>query len=69
MNGDVSGCSVCQVGDEKYEYFVSVISKKRLIQYEYRHPSGKLFTTVTSTLENARRVRDVWIDRGMEIIQ
>jgi len=60
MKTDQNGQSTCPPGQEKYETFV--IGNKRLVQYDYRTPDGKLFTTVARTLEAARTRRDAWLD-------
>lgn len=61
MNGP-NGCSTCQPGQEKWEEFGSLITRKTEVQYEYRTPAGELFTTVKPTLELCRQARDRWAE-------
>lgn len=67
MKSDVNGCSTCPIGQEQYEGFtVKVGSKrKRMVQYDYRHTDGELFSTVANTLEKARKERDEWMERKL----
>jgi len=64
MKTDVNGCSTCPKGEERWEEFPhpgpSRISDK-LIQYDYRHIDGELFSTIALTLELARARRDNWL--------
>lgn len=57
--GNSKGCSVCQPGEERYEYFMD--GKKRYVQYDYRSYSGMLFSTVARSVTAARRKRDLVI--------
>jgi hypothetical protein len=60
MRTDISGTSTCQAGKENYEYFTD--SRKRsMVQYDYRHEDGELFSTVAPTLPECRGRRDQWI--------
>lgn len=62
MKSDTGGCSTCEAGIEKYEVYFSEISRKYLMQYEYRTRDGKLYakvlrvTTTEETLAKARAV-------------
>lgn len=56
-----NGVSTCQTaGTEKYESFLSGYGRKRrtLVQYDYRHTDGELFSCVKPTLEECRTARD-----------
>ena len=49
---------------EQYEYFerrTGPMRKKRLCQYDYRDNSGKLFSCVATTFDEARSRRDEWL--------
>lgn len=67
MKSDVNGCSTCPIGQEQYERFTTTIGRKRkrMIQYDYRHTDGELFSTVANTLEKARKERDEWLERKL----
>lgn len=57
----INGVSTCQTaGTEKYESFLSGYGRKRrtLVQYDYRHTDGELFSCVKPTLEECRTARD-----------
>jgi len=65
MNGP-NGCSTCQPGQEKWEEFGSLITRKTEVQYEYRTPTpaGECAGGTTSRLEQERRKaerRGAWI--------
>jgi len=64
MKTDINGCSTCQAGKENYEHYTQTIGRKtyNLVQYDYRHTDGDLFSTVAQTLEEARRRRDKWLE-------
>lgn len=60
-----NGVSTCQTaGTEKYESFQSGYGRKRrtLVQYDYRHTDGELFSCVKQTLEECRTARDKWLN-------
>ena len=60
----INGVSTCQTaGTEKYESFQIGFGRKRrtLVQYDYRHTDGELFSCVKPTLEECRRLRDEWL--------
>ncbi|HJG89324.1 DUF3873 domain-containing protein [Barnesiella viscericola] len=62
----INGVSTCQTaGAEKYESFPSGYGRKRrtLVQYDYRHTDGELFSCVKPTLEECRTARDKWLDK------
>ncbi|MBX9049648.1 DUF3873 family protein [Bacteroides thetaiotaomicron] len=66
MNNSINhnGISVCQAGEENYIYFdlmPRLRRKSRLCQYDYRTPSGELFSTVGHSLEKCREKRDKWL--------
>lgn len=63
MKSDANGCSTCPAGEENWEEFTWVGSKKKQIQYDYRTPDGKLFSCIADTLDKARRKRDGWLKR------
>ena len=51
------------LGTEKYEKFYSGRSpRKAMIQYDYRHTNGELFSTVAPTLEQCREKRKLWLN-------
>lgn len=60
MKTDKQGCSTCPPGHEHFEDFKS-ITGNLAVQYDYRTPSGELFSTVARTLEICRQRRDEWI--------
>ena len=67
MKSDVNGCSTCPIGQEQYEYFSTNVGRKRkrMVQYDYRHTDGELFSTVANTLDKARKERDEWLERKL----
>ena len=67
----INGISTCtEAGTEKYERFQSGIGRRRrtLVQYDYRHTDGELFSTVAKTLDECRRRRDEWIAKKNGVI-
>lgn len=61
---NINGVSTCtEAGTEKYERFQLGIGrrKKHLVQYDYRHTDGELFSCVKSTLDECRAARDKWL--------
>lgn len=65
MQSDTNGCSTCSKGKEHYEYWTGKIDGIERIQYDYRTPEGKLFSTIGRTLEICRNRRDKWLkERG-----
>ncbi len=59
MKTDVNGCSAVKDGTENYEAFRAM--GKTRYQYDYRSPSGELFSCVANTLEKCRIKRDEWL--------
>ena len=61
----INGVSTCTtLGTEKYEKFYSGLRpKKSMIQYDYRHTDGELFSTVAPTLEQCREKRNLWLTK------
>lgn len=60
----INGVSTCQTaGTEKYESFQSGFGRRKrtLVQYDYRHHSGTLFSCVCPTLDECRAKRDEWV--------
>ena len=67
----VNGVSTCtQAGTEKYEKSQTGIGRRKrtLMQYDYRHTNGELFSTVAKTLDECRRRRDEWIAKKNGVI-
>ena len=62
MKTDVQGCSTCPIGKESFETFYSSFKKRNLVQYDYRHIDGELFTTIALDVESARSKRDQWLE-------
>jgi len=63
MKSDINGCSTCPPGHENYEYFTRKVGKKttRLVQYDYRHTDGELFSCVARSLDEARAKKNKWL--------
>jgi hypothetical protein len=61
MKTDVQGCSTCPIGKESFETFYSSFKKRNLVQYDYRHSDGELFTTIAMDVESARRKKEMWL--------
>jgi hypothetical protein len=59
MKTDRNGCSTTAAGQEQCEH--CTIGGKRMVQYDYRAPDGKLFSCVAPSLEIARIRRDRWM--------
>lgn len=56
--------SKCKPGQEQHEVFKSRIHRnKQLVQYDYRHPDGTLFSCIADTLSDARKKRNEWMKR------
>ena len=64
MKSDINGCSTCLAGREQYEHYTHKIGRKvyHLVQYDYRHEDGELFSCVATSLEEARGRRDNWLN-------
>lgn len=59
---DEFGCTMCKEhGAERYEHFYMRSIRKKMVQYDYRHTDGQLFSCVAPSLEVARSRRDEWI--------
>lgn len=67
MMNDENGCTMCkELGTERYEYFTLHMprrNRKEMVQYDYRHTDGELFSCVAQSLEAARSRRDEWLKR------
>lgn len=52
-------------GTENFETFYSAFGRKRrrMVQYDYRHINGELFSCVRPTLEEARNARNIWLKK------
>ena len=59
----INGVSTCTAG-EKYEKFQTGIGRRKrtLVQYDYRHTDGELFSCVKPTLDECRAARDKWLN-------
>jgi len=53
-------------GQEQYEAYVSNITGKTAVQYDYRHTDGELFSCVKPTLEACRKAKENWISKKEE---
>ena len=64
MKTDINGCSTCQAGLEQYEHYTQRVGRKvyNLVQYDYRHTDGELFSTVAPSLGVARERRNKWLE-------
>ena len=64
MMNDDKGCSLCKAsGEERYEHFTLRVGRKpkKMVQYDYRHTDGELFSCVAPNLEACRKRRDEWL--------
>ena len=54
-------------GEEQFEEFYPRGQKRtefnKRIQYDYRHTNGRLFSTITVSLAEARERRDLWVGK------
>lgn len=60
----INRVSTCQsAGTENYENFQTGIGRRKrtLVQYDYRHTDGELFSCVKPTLGECRAARDKWL--------
>ena len=60
----INGVSTCtEAGTEKYEKFQSGFGRRKriLVQYDYRHTDGELFSCVKLTLNECRAALDKWL--------
>lgn len=55
-------------GQEQYETFTTGRGRNRktLVQYDYRHTNGVLFSCIKKTLGMCRAARDAWIAGGAQ---
>ena len=60
----INGVSTCTaLGTEKYEKFhIGRRPRKAMIQDDYRHTDGELYSTVAPTLEQCREKRNLWLN-------
>jgi len=56
-------------GEHQYEKYFSTNYKDYLIQYDYRHTNGELFSTVKRTLKECEAVKDKWVARQEQLGQ
>ena len=60
----INRVSTCQsAGTENYENFQTGIGRRKrtLVQYDYCHTDGELFSCVKPTLDECRAARDKWL--------
>ena len=59
----------CKAGSEQYVSFLSTVLKKNknLVQFDYRHTDGTLFSCVRPTLDQCRKARDYWLEAKGEL--
>lgn len=50
-------------GQEQHESYYSHAHRKNLVQYDYRHTDGSLFSTVAPSLKACRARRDNWLTK------
>ena len=53
-------------GQEQHEAYYSDVLRKNLVQYDYRHTNGELFSIVRPTLEGCRKAKDEWVRNKFE---
>ena len=63
MKTDLDGCSTTAAGQEQYCYYDVRVGRvsRRLVQYDYLTPDGRLFSCVAQNLDDARKRRDTWL--------
>ena len=49
-------------GQEQFEKYQSRVTNRQMVQYDYRHKDGQLFSCVAHTILQARRKRDCWLE-------
>ena len=74
MKSDINGCSVCDKGQESYEYYTSSLIKKdgshiKLLQYDYRTIDGKLFSCIAKSLTKARLLKNKWLSKNTNVCE
>jgi hypothetical protein len=67
MFTDIKGCANIANGEEQWEAYFSKLSKKQLIEYQYRAENGKLFSCVRPTVEKCRDLRDEWLENNYNL--
>jgi hypothetical protein len=50
-------------GQEQHETFKSSVTRKKAVQYDYRHTDGELFSCVKPALEACRQAKEKWISK------
>lgn len=50
-------------GQEQHEAFKSSATRKKAVQYDYRHTNGELFSCIKLTLEACRQAKENWIKK------
>ena len=65
MKTDVNGCSTTTAGQEQYCFYEVRVGRadRRLVQYDYRTPDGRLFSCVAQNLDDARKRKDAWLHK------
>ena len=60
MRTDLNGCSTTPAGEEQYGHFEVRVGRvtRRMVQYDYRTPTGRLFSCVAHSVADARSRRD-----------
>lgn len=55
-------------GQEQYEVFFAGVGRrqKKMVEYDYRHTDGELFSCVKLTLAACRAARDEWLSGKTE---
>ena len=48
-------------GQEQYQEYRSRVNKKVMVQYDYRHTDGELFSCVGKSLAECRDKRNAWL--------
>lgn len=47
---------------EQWEEYYSAVLGQDLVQYDYRHTDGRLFSCIRKNLEECRQARDRWLE-------
>ena len=50
-----------KLGEEKFEVFKSSITKRPMVQYDFRKSDGELFSCIETSLDKCREQRDKWL--------
>ena len=56
---------LCKGCEQSEMLFAGLPNRRELIQYDYRHTDGELFSTVAIDLKDARVKRDRWLDKKL----